>query len=467
MAKYYYHPLGEYAENYINDVANTSERPHTRNGHGWGKIDWGVGGGHPVYAMTDGTLSSVNCRNASGEGGYVVILRTDRVDGTGKPIYINYLELDGLGEIPAQIAGIKAGPNTYNGQYFTYNANHTPVSMGTLLGYTNSRFTGSNIHLDFTYGDRYAGATTEGESHVSFNSKDGVPHIQDVSQLVNSFQVSGKTVSCNGTILGTEQGYAKNSGGGATNYPVLDSLSYLICFQKPIKVTGNNVTGASALIDRSKYVPANNENQSGVNFYYTGTISQNFAGPYPESISILQSEACKPLRRIARNCKGEFGSFGNAGAASYAKLWRANIIGAGRGSFSGQKDCTNIKDWVDVALSSGWMAPETRYSDWSCNESDLPYVQAVYKNLCYPDIYGLDLGLGNAKNPEYFKQKIIEAASIIPVGNNSNYGNKNDLVARVSYNPKTDQDNVKSDYGIYILYRQENDGMKYFNTSVQ
>ena len=43
MSNYFYHPLGDDAENYISGSASTGALPHTYSSHGFSKIDFGVG----------------------------------------------------------------------------------------------------------------------------------------------------------------------------------------------------------------------------------------------------------------------------------------------------------------------------------------------------------------------------------------------------------------------------------------
>ena len=51
MSKYFYHPLQDIAKKYADGTANMNELPHTRESHGFSKIDFGVGGGVKVYSQ--------------------------------------------------------------------------------------------------------------------------------------------------------------------------------------------------------------------------------------------------------------------------------------------------------------------------------------------------------------------------------------------------------------------------------
>lgn len=240
MSKYYYHPLGDFAQYYIDNEISSSNAnifPHTYSGHGWGKLDWGVGANVPVYSMTDGIITSVNSRSSSEQRGYVVVVRTDRTDSEGKTIYIRYLELGGLSEITAPLVTsttITPGPNTQNYQNFT-TSTEAPIKMGQLIGYTNNWYDGySNLHLDFTYGDNYVG---KGES-VNFGSPTSVPHANSLSSEFTYDSNTGK-VTCNGNVVGTENGQVPTRNNSTVGYTVYPCISYLTCLQKPIKIVSN------------------------------------------------------------------------------------------------------------------------------------------------------------------------------------------------------------------------------------
>ena len=76
MSNYFYHPLGNYAENYVNGSASVSALPHTYASHGYSKIDFGVGGGHKVYSMTDGTIMRAGYLGKDGVSKYGCVVKT-------------------------------------------------------------------------------------------------------------------------------------------------------------------------------------------------------------------------------------------------------------------------------------------------------------------------------------------------------------------------------------------------------
>lgn len=240
----YYHPLGEFAQHYIDGDVGFNVLPHTYgsppSGHGWGKLDWGVPPDIPVYSMTNGTITSVNCRTDSSQYGYAVVIKTDRVDSVGKEIYIRYLEMAGLGEIAAKIAGrnISPGPNTFNldaskgdvSEDFTEPCD-VPIKQGDLIGYTNSFYSDySDLHLDFHYYDNYRLGMDP-----TFYSPEVVPHVTDGATLNPAFEIRSGLVYCNGERLGTENGLVLDRSGSETGYTVYPIVSFMVCLQKPIR----------------------------------------------------------------------------------------------------------------------------------------------------------------------------------------------------------------------------------------
>ena len=237
----YYHPLGEFAQHYIDGDVGYGAFPHTYGGpgwgkeHGWGKLDWGVPPDIPVYSMTNGTITSVNCRTDSSQYGYAVVVKTDRVDSVGKEIYIRYLEMAGLGEIAAKIAGrnISPGPATFDlkvSKDFTEPCD-VPIKQGDLIGYTNSFYSPySDLHLDFHYYDNYRLGMDP-----TFYSPEVVPHVTDGATLNPAFEIRSGLVYCNGERLGTENGLVLDVSGSETGYTVYPIVSFMVCLQKPIR----------------------------------------------------------------------------------------------------------------------------------------------------------------------------------------------------------------------------------------
>lgn len=146
MPRYFYHPLGDYAKNYVNGSASFGQQPHTRIDHGFNKIDYGCGGNINIYSMTNGTVSTAGWIGNDGVSRYGVIVRcvdngysemmAAQRGGTVEdfPIYISYIEMN---EEPKVSVG-------------------SIVKPGTLLGTTNSVYYNSNVHIDIGAYDRYS-----------------------------------------------------------------------------------------------------------------------------------------------------------------------------------------------------------------------------------------------------------------------------------------------------------------------
>lgn len=250
----YYHPLGENAEKLLSG-ATYGQKPHSRDTHGWSKLDIGAGAGLPVYSMSSGTISSVCSKTDTGntkQSGYVVVIRTDNVDGAGKPIYINYLEMRGLTEKFASLLGVDAGDDTYNHkeQRVAVLNRNIRVDYGEQIGYTGT-YVNSNLHIDFTYGDRYNKGQKAGEVHEGFDSADHVPHLTSTSQLSSEFSYDGSRVYCNDELVGREDGKVPGSSGEATIYTVYPVISYLTLLQVPKK--GSSTVSTPTIVDGLVY----------------------------------------------------------------------------------------------------------------------------------------------------------------------------------------------------------------------
>lgn len=456
MPKYYYHPLGDYAKNYVDGTATFSQRPHSRDTHGWSKIDWGVEEGLPVYSMTDGEISSVNCRNADGQEGYVIVVKSDRKDGTGKEIYINYLELNGLSKSIAPLAGISAGPRSYSHQHFTKTPSYH-VSMGEHIGYTNGIYTGSAIHTDFTYGDRYTGQISTSD----FNSSTTIPHLTSPTQLVSNFKTDGKIVYFNGEIMGTSNSKVPTSWGGDTIYPVYSTVSYLTLLQKPTLLANSfNISPSSpgdsvSIIGKEGVRFRENMNQQAVNFYLTGTMGNNWMGNYPNTIEELNQASL--IRYATAIAQGEL-NFEYFSGISYGKVFRAKMIGetwhsgnTGKEWFEqlGEKQFANKSKWLNKTFST---------------QNDLVFAQGLYNNIKYPDIYGAE----KFKGKQQFFDLIVYACQQIPIYNlNPKSYAPWAFVVDYDVNNDINYGERGGGAGHYLLYRQKKGDMTGFNTKVQ
>ena len=252
---YYYHPLGNLARSFIDGSATSSEFPHTYDAneagqsHGVGNLDWGSGSSipplSPVYSMTDGIIYNIYTSHDEDGRGVGIFIKTDRLDGDGKPICIHYIELSGVGDKLAQILGCESGPHSLS-EFSTFNISSTEqisVKMGDLIGYTNDWYSNySNMHTDFTY----EGIGDNNSNNITEYIKNS-PHINDISQLNSAFSAksTGKEIpqyiiKCNGKIVGSDNGMVKLQNGASIYYPVYPFISYLVCQQIPVYLSGSS-----------------------------------------------------------------------------------------------------------------------------------------------------------------------------------------------------------------------------------
>ena len=164
MARWFYHPLGDYAKNYVEGTASPSQFPHTRPDHGFNKIDYGCGYNLPIYSMTDGTVVTAKYIGGDGVSRYGVVIKctnngysemmakVKNASPMDYPIYISYIEMD-------------REPEVTTGE---------SVSPGTLLGYTNNVYPGSNVHIDIGTFDRYG---SDGKNNPNLISLVNGPHL--------------------------------------------------------------------------------------------------------------------------------------------------------------------------------------------------------------------------------------------------------------------------------------------------
>lgn len=295
MSSYFYHPLGNYAENYLNGTANYSQMPHTREDHGWSKMDFGVGGGLPVYSMSNGIV--INCGYLGEKDGvskYGVIIKTSdcgysrmmaKLKGGNSedyPLYFTYIEMDELSE------GLENGMN---------------ITKGTQIGVTNDDYSGSNLHFDIQPYDRYsmdnagnaaqwAGCITM-TRYDAYGDKGAQYNLKDHLDSSFSLDSNGNLKDSEGRYLGVNSNnifYPPSSSGQAvlknTNIPndvnenVLNELgqndmaiknwySFSILTQMPIKIENNN-SNVSMLTEG--WYPSNDTNSTGIEGYFSNGI---------------------------------------------------------------------------------------------------------------------------------------------------------------------------------------------------
>ena len=246
MANYYFSPIGDLTkEKILDDYDNGGYRvPHSYNTHGYGKIDWNLGNDqhYPIYSMTDGIISSITCATKDGEEGYVVCIVTDRKDKNGWPIVINYLELDGLAGKVAETMGIEESEDAYtrgeaSGKRVSCYDDKIEIKMGEQIGFSNTRYSGSNVHIDFTYNDRYNGSYTppNGAPGYDGENSNSTPQVSDDNDFFSKNKDS--------LFKGKEKVW--NNGDDGDRWNINPYIAYLVMCQKPAYLSGSSSAGAN------------------------------------------------------------------------------------------------------------------------------------------------------------------------------------------------------------------------------
>lgn len=306
MSNYFFHPLGDYAQNYINNSASPSEKPHTYIDHGWNKVDFGVGGEHPVYSMTNGTVTSCGWFGDDGISKNGVVIRTSdcgysrmmaKIKGGSAeqyPIYFTYIEMDSLN------TDLQVGMS---------------IKKGTMIGMTNSDYAGSNLHFDIQPYDRYSGDNignankwygcislsrndAYGDKGASYDFKDHLDSqfsIDKKGNLKDSTgkyiglesngiyyppDASGNIVNYNTNFVGMTNEEVQWIGGDSTQ--INKWYAYAILMQTPVKLENSNF---NILILPEGWHPSDDTTDSGISGYfstgkYTYPIYVQNGGPW-------------------------------------------------------------------------------------------------------------------------------------------------------------------------------------------
>ena len=302
-------------------------------------------------------------------------------------------------------------------------------------------------------------------------------HTELITQILPNNQI--KTYS-----LGSDDGLAQSYVNNNYTYAITNYDYILRRKENPGEIPQNQ---DMIHLNRSIYDNhTGNENQNAVNFYFNGQISNSFMGKYPESLAEYKSDACKGLRCIVELCNHEYGNWEYA-AASYAKLVRAYLIGGTYASSfdydSNGRKSTNLYEWMFNLTTH----TESIFGSWTINQDDtrvnhlvtdeqkanyLKYVQAIYKNIKYPDLYGQNLiWSDSSKKTTKFMELIHKAASGIPTSNGGYWQYVHQASFIIDYrndNDYTDSTPIwrNSYYGDYLMYRMPND-FTVFNSNIR
>lgn len=306
MSNYFAHPLGEYAQRYIDGVATPSELPHTYSSHGFSKIDFGVGGGHKIYSMTNGVIQNVGWFQPMDDvSKYGCVVRTTdcgysrmqaKLQGGSAedyPVFFTYIEMDEISP------DLKVGNS---------------ITKGTYIGITNNEYAGSNWHFDIQPWERYGGGGNSDKAQewwgaISLDEFDAYGHkgqnYQLKDHLDSHFSLDDKgnlkdyagkyigkadsngiyyPIGSSGEILTTNTG---QTNGLNPDLRISRWYSYAFMMQTPFRIDNDssNFNGSSISSLQAGWHPSDDSSSTGIEGYfsngmYTFPIYKQARGPW-------------------------------------------------------------------------------------------------------------------------------------------------------------------------------------------
>lgn len=449
---YLYHPLGDFAQYYADGTygPGDNEFPRTHSEHNNGGIDFNPGSKLPVHAMADGEVVFIGVYNSSSHykeksAGYYVEIKSNSFGYNGT-VYMRYLEMGWLESPLAEAIGVEpgtSGTSIKNAPSVRMNTS-IQIKAGDIIGYTNEIGNGqTNLHIDLQQH-----ATLSGGGLIS-SSFDFNKNNSSIGEYGEGYKDDGKNWYQDGKIVGqviNGIGYVPY-GEASSKFQVFNHYWYCTILSKPILRTGVPAGG----VKLNPTVPISEE-------YQNWNFTERYMGKFPNNISDINNETYRPLRTLALAARGEFG--GADEGLSYGKLFRVWILyeterfpslrelepisGPMRGASSTLKDFAAY--WSKIVFykwnENGWQS--TQYWNQSAPETEefLSFMQNIYMNIAYPDIYGIS------------KEACIEACSNMPYSNETTDVGSDIPVTYGS--PLIFLVKEKFSGGWYILFRTEN-----------
>lgn len=453
---YYYHPLGNLAKELIDNV-NDRQFPYVIDGDdntkpsGVGNIEFGTGpkipGGVEVYAMATGAIYNITVD----ETGFSIYLRTTKQDISGEIICIKYSCLGGLSDDIANAIGAPTGIIKQEElKNLTLNSIISlQVTAGQMIGYSNNWDEQKMLKIGFVY--RY---TTDNEDTDASKFINDLPHL-DTEKVKNeniTFEaindensIAKYIVKCDDTIIGTNQGMCRlENGQSSAYYPVYPFISYMVLQQKPVYCQTSTPDGGMSL-SPTVDVPSDD--------YLHTSFTDRYMGKYPSQLSDINSPECQAIKTLALAAKGEFGE--NEEGLSYGKLFRAWILhynpirGYIPNGVTVRENNSTLagfaRYWSNIVYNgwggSNWLNAPYWEMQASNTEDFLIFMQNLYKNIAYPNIYGIT------------KDYCIEACSNMPYANETTSLGSNIPVTNGS--PLVFSVIERYSGGWYVLFRTE------------
>ena len=425
--KYFLMPI-DY-NNYYSPNTQGGTGPWSYSPHGKGRLDFAYNCQGPIYSMTDGVVTGVGYY--SGDDYMITHCDIRYYDEILKEnVVIRYLH----GEYP----DIHQGDEVKCGDQIGTISNHDKHGL-------------QHLHIDFQDTTPYILDTMVGT--LDFENR--------------TFTYKNKTYPLKNCIdLNLIKTWNQQRGDSVTNTSI--GYCWLVFAQEAIWKDPSDEPEGGIKIDRMIYDnhpgDPGHDNSIGVNAYFKAIFTEDFIGPPPNSWNdFLENWNLRCLVSFIRHETGRsiHGNYWLYASAVTAKMMRATVLcHKGVNEIWGAANGThNFKEWILKGVSGAtWLKDEygnymydgfgtTTEHQWRAwlgsqyinagkylvtetpdepsnilTENDLPWIQAVYNNFRYPDIYG------NSLEPNIdsdFKQVIEDFANGLVTDNyylNGTYG---------------------------------------------
>lgn len=461
MDRFFYHPLQGENISYTG-FTNISTAHATPS-----QLDYSIDEGTPLYAICDGEIVFKGegiTSYSKGPNTYCVLKCNSDKNNLGETFYIRYLHGD---------FSVKTGQIVNRGE-----------QIGTVGDHGNS--SNPHLHIDFTWA-----------KPSSAERQDAPLYPQVIGEVKEE---NGKTYFlCTNENTGRQKkleispnvklDYIKNNWGNPSDNKI--GYCWLVFAQDTQWKEPEVGPDDGVKIDRTVYDnhpgDSGHDNSTGVNAYFKAIFTEDFIGPPPNNWDdFLENWNLRCLVSFIRHETGTsiHANYWLYASAVTAKMMRATVLchrgvnevwGAANGTH-------NFKEWIltgnqnstNYGTMDGYgIGPEHENHAWIgsnyinageflvtedpsgsgniLNEADLPWIQAVYNNFRYPDIYGNFLEPNIASS---FKKAIEDFANGLVTDNYYDY----DYIQHEMPYPYGYPEN---DMAFKAYDRQENSSSKY------
>ena len=376
-------------------------------------------------------------------------------------------------------SGLVSAIFQYLGDYEYGNVNYT----GGYLNDMPDNWTATPITMSTTYADLKPGDVVLRQN--GSDAPDGSAHSDGHVEFIVKVDAANNRVQTYGfgDLVSSYNGTWGFSGGSIHWY------SWLL---RRNTTTDAPITGMPLTREVYEQYASSNDNSNAVNAYFEATLSEQFCGPYPETWDDFLNNW--NLRCLAGFVLHETGAW-PFGSAALGKMMRATVlchsyINESLGAAQGTK---TFEEWIlkgaanapqsyrdngdpydgfgtsTENLFKGWigsvyMNAGTCYVE-DLPSSKLPWVQALYCNFRYPELYGEDLHSGT----EEFKQAIIKAVKGIFTENGQYLNSMAAANFIVNFDTTDNRDigRTINNHYCYLTYRSINSLNGYYTNALE